>query len=177
MSEKRIRSFALKSKSVSVVYNLSQIESGESTEKKRTDEVFREPSYKVRTCLKVMLGHALIIAGLANGKLQEQEMKSRKIIDLPVFKDYNVIGFKTSKDDKDLEISFKITKTCPLGGLISFETPSHKISSDHYSHSDLLTEDYNNLIQEIELFVEGENYTDQLSMFSTEESEIQEEEL
>ena len=54
------------------------------------------PSAEFDIQLRTLIGHALLFASLDGKKLGEKEMNSRKVVDMPQFKNVNISSFKIS---------------------------------------------------------------------------------
>lgn len=175
MSENlRFRSFEFKPKYVQLTYVGTFAEQGSETEKERVEKVYRNASSNLHNIVKTLLGHALIITNFSNGKLNEKDMKARKVVDMPAFQDMEIKGFYITKDGDDREIEFLIEKTNLFGKSLTFKTGKVQIVSQKYIYSDLLKEDVDNCINEIAKFQKGTNY--QMDLFDNDEEEVEEEE-
>lgn len=148
----------LKPNFVVVTHTSNDVEAGQVTPKDHTTKVYRKPSDELVTSLRVMLSHALIYCKMDNNKIGEKELKSRKIVDMPEFRGFEVTGFKISGDNEEEKIQIKLSKECKNDEVISFGSPKIAIHDGTYPYDFLLGEDLGSLIEEVTTFIEGKNY-------------------
>lgn len=172
----KILSFKHSAKGGKVVFTDNMMEQGEDTFKKITLEVSREPSSSMKISLRTLLTHALVFYGLDGGKLQEKEVKARKVVDLPEFKKYDVTGFVISGDEEEEKISVQLEYTSIRGDKIAMVCKGIPTRSEAYEHSMYLAQDLDTLIEEVVKFVDGENYEVQGDLFKQTENKVKNEE-
>lgn len=158
-------------KGAKVFYTDNVMEENEYTYKEYSVKVERQPSDNLKTILRTLVGHAIYSLGLSNGKLGEAEFKSRKVVDMPVFKDFKFLGFKISGDAEEEKLIIKMK----LRDINDQEVPltSGKIgmADGTYVYDELLASDMEQVIKEVKSFIAGKNYWIQTSMQFPEQKE------
>lgn len=172
----KIIGLEIKPKFVLVNFTSNEVEAGEITPKEYTVKVHRAASDQLVTALNILLGHAVFFCGLDNGKIGEKEIKNRKIIDMPAFRDYEFKGFSLKGDDEDEKLIIKMTKKAKNDSEFPINVPGIGIADGTYLYDEILAEDLDSVIIEVRSFIEGKNYYVQGSLdFSEKESEQTEE--
>lgn len=166
MENGKIKSFQINGNKATVKYVENVQEQGENTVKEKTVKVHRSPSDSLITQLRTLLGHALLIGGLASDKeIGEKEIKNRKVVDMPKFKSFHIVGFSLNKDNEDEEIVFNLLVSPMIGSAYSINLKPFGLHDQSYPHSAFLVEDKESVLQEVESYIKGENYYVQTSMF------------
>lgn len=176
--EGKIISFQLKSDGGAVVkYTDNVLESGQNTVKEYTVKVNRRISDTFRNQLRTLLGHGLLISSIATSKdIDEKSIKNRKIVDMPKFSKYGIIGFSRKKDADEEELSLILTLRTELGGEIKIAVPPILVHGEEYEHGAYLIEDLNQILEEVHNYIQGKNYYVQGELFSEEKEEVEAEE-
>ena len=160
--EGKILSLEVGKKTTKVVYTINEMVDGANVYKKRTEEIDRKPSSGMAIIFRSLLGHALFHADLSNGKLTEKEMKSRKVVDMPHFKSYNILKIAITGDGEEEAISFKIEKQTITGATYPINIPKLFIAAGVYPFEMEVAKDLDDLIKEVRSFINNENFSPEL---------------
>lgn len=147
-----------KGKGAVVHFTDNPVEAGEVTYKELSHKVYRKPSENLSTMLRALLGHAIYYNGWSFGKLTDKELKSRKVVDMPEFKDYAFKGFTIQGDGEDEKLIIKFAKSCAGDEIVGLVTPPIKIAAGEYVYDDILASDLEKVIDEVKLYLAGKNY-------------------
>ena len=158
----KILSLEVGKKSTKVVYTINEMVDGKNVYKKRTDEIDRKPSSEMAIIFRSLLGHALFHAGLSNGKLGEKEMKSRKVVDMPFFKSYEILKIQITGDGEEEAISFKVQNETVAGSTYPINIPKLFIAAGIYPFEMEVAKDLDDLVKEIRSFIENKNFSPDL---------------
>lgn len=153
-----------KDKGVTVYYTDNVEEHGENTYKEYNVKVFRQPSDNLKTILRTLVGHAIYCLGLSNGKLNEPEFKSRKIVDMPVFKNFRFSGFKINGDGEEEKLIVKMKLEDINHQEVALTSGKIGIADGTYAFDELLASDMDQVIEEVKNFIKGENYYRQTAL-------------
>lgn len=166
MENGKIKAFKVNGNKAIVKYTQNVEEQGKNTVKDHGITVHRSPSDSLMIQMRTLLGHALLIGGLATDKeITEKDMSNRKVVDMPKFKNFNITGFELNKDGESEEISFTVLVSPVIGSTYSFTLKPFGLHNESYPYSHLLVDDKENLISEVESYIEGKNYYVQTNMF------------
>lgn len=168
--DRRIIGLKLTKKGADVRYSETVEEHGEETSKEHTSKISRKPSGKLTTLLHVLLGHALVWANLDEEKIGEKELGSRKIVDMPKFKGWDVKGFSVSGSGENETLSIDLLRTNLHGTEFKFKVDKIPVQGG-YQFDTILGADLSNLVNEVKLFIEGENYWVQGNLFAAPKEE------
>lgn len=147
-----------KDKGVTVYYTDNVEEHGENTYKEYNVKVFRQPSDNLKTILRTLVGHAIYCLGLSNGKLGENEFKSRKVVDMPIFKKFKFSGFSIKGDGEDEKLVVKMKLEDINHEEVALNSGKIGIADGTYAFEDLLASDMDQVIEEVRNFISGNNY-------------------
>lgn len=147
-----------KDKGAKIFYTDNVIEEGEYTCKELNVKVNRAASHNLKTILRTLVGHGIYVLGLSNDKLGEKEFKSRKIVDLPAFKNFEFCGFKISGDGEDEQLIVKMKLKNINDEWIPITSGKIGIADGTYVFDELLAEDLEQAITEVKSYLDGKNY-------------------
>ena len=174
--EGKITSFQLTKDGAKVSFTDNVIEQGENTVKEHVLKVHRRISDTFRTQLRTLLGHGLLISSIATDKdIDDKSMKNRKIVDMPKYSNYGIIGFKSKKDEDEEEISIIMSIQPELGGEIIVTVPFILLYSEQYPHTELLRQDFEQVLEEVKNYIKGDNYYIQGDLFKSPTEEVEQE--
>lgn len=166
-NHKKLLGFAITSKGAVITHTTNQEEAGENTFKSHKINVERVPSDKLKMALRVLLGHALLKCGFTEGKILEKEINSRKVVDMPAFKAYNVESFSIKGDGDDEKLAMSISKTLKSGEVININVPPILIADENYPFHSQIAQDIDTAIKECWDYEAGKNYFIQGDLFKT----------
>lgn len=166
-----------KNKGAKIFYTDNVIEAGESTYKEYSVKVERQPSENLETILRTLVGHAIYVLGLSNGNLGEKEFKSRKVVDMPVFKDFKFAGFKIAGDGEDEQLIVKMKLKNINDEEVAISSGKIGVADGTYAYEELLSSDLDQVITEVKSFIEGTNYYVQAKIEFPVEANNEDEEL
>lgn len=118
-----------------------------------TNKLDREPSDSFEIQLRTLLGHALLFSSLDGKKIGEKEMKNRKVVDMPEFKNVNIVSYKISGDPgEDNETLSIVLEIAARGGKITVNVPPISIHDQDYEYYEFLQHDLEHVIRETRLY-------------------------
>lgn len=171
--EGKIISFQLTSKGAAVQYTDNVLESGENTVKEYKVKINRRISDTFRNQLRTLLGHGLLISSLATSKeIDEKSIKNRKIVDMPQFSKFGVVGFSRKKDGDEEELTLNLELHPELGGCVKIAVPPILLHGEEYEHGKYLVEDFTQILEEVHNYIQGNNYYVQGDLFAEKEEEV-----
>lgn len=147
-----------KDKGAKIFYTDNVMEADEYTYKEYSVKVERKISGNLETILRTLVGHAVYNLGLSNGKLGEPEFKSRKVVDMPVFKDFKFAGFKLVGDGEDEKLIVKMKLKDINDQEVPLTTGKIGMADGTYLYEEILASDMEQVIKELKSFIEGKNY-------------------
>lgn len=155
------------------------MEQGEYTTKEYTLKVDRQVSNNFYTILRALVGHAIYNLGLADGKIAEKELKERRIVDMPKFKQFRFKGFKLSGDAEDEKIVVQMDISNINDEMIPVNSGKIGVADGKYAFEDILVHDLDAVIEEAHKFIQGTNYYKQAELPFPEEvtNSVDEDEL
>lgn len=166
-----------KNKGAKIQFTDNVLEQGEVTTKEFQVKVDRSISDEFYTILRSLIGHAVYNLGLSDGKIGEKELKERRIVDMPKFKQFRFKGFKISGDDEDEKVVVQMEIRNINDELIPISSGKVAIADGSYAFEDILAHDLDAVIDETRKFIEGRNYYKQAELPFPEEVTSQEDEL
>lgn len=175
MIEGKIISFTrLKNnKGVKVSYTENVLEDGSNTLKEKTVKINRAPSDNLNIILNSLSSHLIYSLGLDNDKLKEKEFKNRRIVDMPEFEKFKVVGYDLKGDFEDEKVCISAEIKSRGGAMIPIKSPYIPLQSGHYQYEDILRDDMTSIRKEVEKYLEGNNYA---TLFNQEEEQEEVEE-
>lgn len=147
-----IRSVKLTKKNgLNVKFILASEEDGIATNKEYNYKNDRVPHSQFKSSIALLMGHAAILGDFApkGHVIDAKYIKSRKIIDDPVFGAYRVVGFDIKEDMNGETVQLFINKFLPKGGVIEMKLPFVKLyEQSSYEFSGNLLDDLKIVLDE-----------------------------
>lgn len=156
--ENKISQFKKLKQGAKVVFKNHALEHDKITNKKNTVETDRPISEIFNNQLRTLLGHAILFAGLDFDKIGESEMKSRKVVDMPDFKNFHIIGFSITGDDEDSKIAIDMKIESDKGHNSNINGITIPLHDDSYEYLLYLAQDVDEILEQTKSYLDGNNY-------------------
>lgn len=157
-----------KSGGVQIVYtNYTTVDDNVANRSYRiTDE--RAPQKQLTTALRKLLVHGVLLGGFVPKELQidAKYVKTGKIVDDPIFKDFAINGFTIKGDEDGESVTLHMIKKMHEEFTGKVELPSVNLYNElEYKYSGNLSDDLQSVLNELYVYIQtGDEHLNQLSI-------------
>lgn len=142
-----------------------------------TDE--RAPQKQLTTALRKLLVHGVLLGGFVpkTSDIDAKYVKTGKIVDDPIFKDFAINGFTIKGDDEGESVTLHLLKKMHDDFTGKVELPSVNLYNEQeYKYSGNLSDDLQSVLNELYVYIQtGDEHLNQLSIDFNHPVEKQEE--